>query len=1132
MESPDKRIGPYRLLHRIGRGGMGEVFAAANEVTGKSVALKLLLRDAAQDRQLVGRFLQEGDALARIRHPGVVSIEECAQLDDGTIFLAMELLDGLSLHDWMQRESRPAPLEASLAICTQIADAMATIHAQGIVHRDLKPGNVFLCPDATIAPGYRVKVLDFGIAKVPPAADGARFNTQVQTMESLPLGTVAYMSPEQCLDFTKAAGPADVYALGEILFELLAGRMPFLGHTAVELVSMKVKGEPPPLRELAPSVPEALCAFVAAMLAKKPEERPTMLRCRDMLGRPWKSAPDECPVPGLSPFTEAQAELFFGRGAELNELLSQLEEARTGRRRWVQLEGPSGMGKSSLVQAGLLPRLKEHLPQQAPRWRIASIRPSYDSLLGLARALRAAYAGLGSEPTLEEAVTALHAGPDGLQTLVTKYTPPGCCLLLVVEQLEELFTLGEDDRRRLDELVTTALVAPGCPLRLLTTLRSDFLHRLSQVPLLERQLNEAARYHLRTMDEEALAQVVRGLANRAGMRLAEGLAECMVRDAASEGSRLPLLGHTLQGLWALHSGETLTRQHYEQLGGVGGALAQQVEQLLKNLGPEGRTRAKWLIVDLVNVGRGVPDTRRSRSRHEVLTAAGGDALAEEVLLRLSGMRSGSLEQALRLLALSDEPDPARQRVDLVHETLLQKVPSIARWIDEVRKVLEQHGDLEDAALVWEKAGSPRKGLPQDSLLAHYRGDTADPDLRVLLTRRMSESAARYLEAAKRLERRRTWSQRALVFASGIAVAAILFSAIQAKNALRLAEANLATIVQFSVDFVSSADWKLSRLADTLDLRRELLPRHHDALASLSEAERSRPEVIEALIEARHRLGDLHFHNDPLHEAESSLEAASSELSRGMALFPEEPALKKLVAVNHSKRGKLEQARGRLGEMRDHFAKATALLEASPPQDNDDYRWTLATSYAEEAEAALALNQPAAALAFHDKAIPLFEKSAESGDAYAQSLLAEAYGMRGAAARQAGNVKAAESDLERALELAAPLIKSSPANQYFRWILARIHVERAALHEQEQRPESAAEHYRLAEGLGEEVNQGEPTNKRYALVLAQSRLGQERLAELRGDSDSLQRAQAARCALVADFVRRDPEDVRFQRLACP
>ncbi|WP_239014177.1 serine/threonine-protein kinase [Archangium violaceum] len=1130
---------------------MGRVFAAVHERMEQEVALKLLSPDAARDPQLVARFIQEARALARLQHPGVVRVHQCDRLDDGTVYLAMELLAGLSLRDWMRSHPGPVPLETALAIGWQIADVMADIHAKGIVHRDLKPENVFLCPDESIAPGHRIKLLDFGIAKVPPAATGAHGDTQVQTVAPIFLGTAAYMAPEQCRNAADIDGRADVYALGVLLYELLAGHLPFISDTSIEMLSLHLHAEPPPLQSVVPALPGALSTFITtAMLAKAPSERPTMLQCRDKLGQLWEGGQDECPLPGLAPFTEAQVELFFGRKAEIDELLRQLERARTGERRWIQIEGPSGIGKSSLVQAGLLPRLKENRPQDAPLWRIASMRPSDEPLRGLALALVAAYTGTGLEQTPEELEHAFRTDPGALRTLVTEHMPPGCCLLLVLEQMEELFTIGAADCPRLDELVATALAATGSPLRLLTTLRSDFIHCLERMPLLARQLNEATRHHLSPMDQEALTQVIQGMARRAGLRLSEGLPARMVQDVRNEGSQLPLLGHALRGLWSLRSGSLLTHERYEQLGGVGGALARQAEQLLDGLGEEGRERAKWILLELVQVGRGVPDTRRPRTRQEVVVAAGGGERAEQVLMWLSGMRTGAPDDeapGLRLVVLSGGPEPTQQRVDLVHETLLQKVPSLAEWIERERVPLERHAALEAAAHEWEQAECRADWLPSGTLLAHYRGHTGPTRPRDQFTRMTSDRAMRFLDAAQRLDRRRTWIKRTLMLASAVAMAAIVLFAVRAEEARRRAEASEARALQeqqnvkellqqlsaVMSDFVSNADWELGRLSGTLDIRRKLLRAYEERLASFQEQHRQRPEIRGTIIETKHRLGDLAFLDGSLDEADTHLKGAWEELHRNLELQPEDKFLTFLLGLNHSKRGKVALALGHLDEAERHFGEALTLFERPPVEGNADeirdYRRTLATSLSEQADLELERGRTAAAASLNERALLLFEHNRDKD--YDRALLAEALCQVGEIHRRGGDLKTASIALAQALELEDSLVRSNPGNEYFRWILARIHIALAELRVTEGRLGSADLHYHEAQDLGRALRKGEPENKRYALALSQGLYGDEHLAHTRGDPTHARHVRDERCALVNEFLSKDPRDVRFQRLAC-
>lgn len=1133
MGLPVERVGPYRLQELLGSGGMGQVFAAVHEHTNQQVALKLLKPEAAREPLLVKRFVGEARALGELNHPGVVRIHHCDRLEDGTLYLAMERLHGQSLREWMR--AGPASLEDSLAIARQVAEAMVAVHTKGIIHRDLKPENVFLCPDKSATSSWQVKILDFGIAKLPLLEDDSLAETQAHTTQ-VRLGTQAYMAPEQFRKSARVTDRADVYSLGVLLFELLAGRLPFIADESGDLAEKHEQEQPPFLKECVPALPSGLSALVARMLAKNPAERPGMSQCRDRFTQRWSREQEECPIPGLSPFTEAQAELFFGRRAELSRLLELLEEAHAGGRRWVQLEGPSGIGKSSLVQAGLLPYLRQSAPAGEPRWLVASMRPSNAPLRNLAQALVTACQGSGLNPSVEQVEQALREDKGALQALVAAHTPPGSRLLLAIEQMEELFTLGTAECPQLDELVATALAAPESPLRLLTTVRSDFLHRLKEVPLLEAQLNAAARYHLRPMEERALAEVVNGMARHSGLALDKGLPELLVSEARSEATQLPLLGHALRGLWSLRRGERLTREDYERLGGVAGALAREAEQLLTSLGHEGRERARWLLLDLVQVGRGVPDTRRQRTRREVLKAAGGDELAEQVLERLSGVHDGSrgaAQQGLRLVALTGTAGPGQVYVDLVHEALLQKVPSLVGWVQEERGLLERQADLETAAQVWERAGHEPGALPSGSVLARYRGDDLPtPHQRSHLQRMASEPAQRFLKAAERLEQRRVWSIRALALAWAVAMVAIAYNWVRAERQQKHTEDLLEQLSVPMASFVSSTDWRLGRLPHTLKVRQGTLEGFHKSLTGLSERDQQHPAARRLIIATLHRRADLALNDEPLSQAEEWLLKAREEIDHGLALQVDDDRLRTERAMNRSKLGKVVLQRGQLLLARGHFDEATRLFLDLPrrPDNEADYRRSLATSHFEQAEQRRAEGDLDGATHYCGEALKLFTQNEREGR-YDQALLAEIHGFCATIARETKDFQAAESHVHRARDLVLPLTAEEPMDLFFRWILAKTYIEFAALRTDQAQPDEATAYYTQAQELGRELLKGEKENKRYALALIHSLLGQECLARARGDLAQAESLHARWRKVAEEFAARDPEDVRFQRLSC-
>ena len=266
MLTEGQTIGNYRIVKKLGEGGMGAVFEAVHQEIGRRAAIKVLHVQFAQSPQVAARFLNEAKAANLIEHPGVVEIFEFSRLPDGTTYIVMEFLKGDSLAKRI--EHGPLGLDA-LRIARQIASVLAAAHDKGIVHRDLKPDNVIIVKDPEAPGGERAKVLDFGIAKI---AEEQVLKTQANSI----LGTPVYMAPEQCRGAAAVTAKSDVYSLGVMIYEMLAGQPPFMGSGIGEIMAAHMMTEPPPLRERQPSVPAPLAAFVHRLLAKDPAARPTM----------------------------------------------------------------------------------------------------------------------------------------------------------------------------------------------------------------------------------------------------------------------------------------------------------------------------------------------------------------------------------------------------------------------------------------------------------------------------------------------------------------------------------------------------------------------------------------------------------------------------------------------------------------------------------------------------------------------------------------------------------------------------------------------------------------------------------------------------------------------------------------
>jgi serine/threonine-protein kinase len=273
----------YRIQALIGRGGMGAVWAAEHlRLPGKHVAVKVLLDAAAGGEEMLQRFRREAEIASRLGHPNIVEVLDFNTLPTGQPYIVLEYLQGETLaarltHGRLQ-------LEEALAITRQIGSALQAAHRAGVVHRDLKPDNVFLCTPEEDVP-TPVKVLDFGISKI-------RGSQSLRTQDAILMGTPQYMAPEQATGRnTTVDARTDVFAVGAIVYEMLGGQPAFAGGSLAEVVYRVVHGEPTPLRELAPALPENVLAAVERALQKDPAARPQDIGAfiLELTGRPLHS---------------------------------------------------------------------------------------------------------------------------------------------------------------------------------------------------------------------------------------------------------------------------------------------------------------------------------------------------------------------------------------------------------------------------------------------------------------------------------------------------------------------------------------------------------------------------------------------------------------------------------------------------------------------------------------------------------------------------------------------------------------------------------------------------------------------------------------------------------------------------
>ena len=303
MDVPQFIAGRFRIERPIGTGGMGTVYLATHLDLERPVAVKIIRPEFAADADVSDRFLREARTMAKLRHPNAAMIFDAGNLPDGRHFIVMEFVEGETLSQALAHEGRFSFTQA-IDIAAQICDVLEEAHRLGIIHRDLKPSNILL--------GKRgVCVLDFGVAKVL-ASSAESTATHASTGSGQLIGTPRYMSPEQCLG-QRVGARSDLYSLGVLLYEMLAGRPPFVDPLQSALLVKQATAPAPPLPRLRPDIPRALALAVHSLLAKRPEDRPRTAKMAKMLLERSLVRP-EGPVAHADPMSSMVAAADAGRG--------------------------------------------------------------------------------------------------------------------------------------------------------------------------------------------------------------------------------------------------------------------------------------------------------------------------------------------------------------------------------------------------------------------------------------------------------------------------------------------------------------------------------------------------------------------------------------------------------------------------------------------------------------------------------------------------------------------------------------------------------------------------------------------------------------------------------------------------
>jgi len=773
---PGTRIKQYELIRELGRGGMGVVYVARDLVLGRRVAMKFLRN---VDREIIDRFLVEARATASANHDNIVISFEVDEYQNMP-YMVLEYIEGKTLRDFMGPfgEGEPMPSSRVVELMLPVARALSRAHELGIVHRDLKPENIM------VTNAGQVKVLDFGIAKALDAAGDGKTthgnlaalakNLTTLTNEGALVGTLPYMSPEQ-MGQDVVDSRSDLFALGMMMFEMIAGHHPVEPLASDTLVQNLISSEPMrSLRTAVSDLPDGLIETVDHLLRKRKEERlgsaaELAQRLEELLpGRHGRTlAEGESPYPGLTAFQEADADRFFGRARDVARMVARVRELPlTG------IVGPSGVGKSSFIRAGVGPALKA----SGEQWEVVTIRPGKYPLSSLATVLERSNLRTGvsnaSDQEHGKLMFRLRREPGLLgATLRARAAKNGHPTLLFVDQFEELYTLVSDAEERNAFTAALAAVADdaAAPLRVVVSMRSDFLDRVSEDPRFLEELSRGLVF-LSPPDREGLREALELPVEMVGYRFeSPSMVGDMLDALAGTPGALPLLQFAAAKLWDARDRQQrlLTVASYQAIGGISGALATHADEVVSNMSSAAQKLTQQIFRQLVT-----PERTRA-----IVELADLYHLTHE---RDEIQRVIDQVVAARLLVVQTRTDAGGGSVEIVHESLIDRWPTLRRWLDEGQEDAAFVAQLAATAKQWDTRGRPTGLL--------WRGEAAEEARRwaTLKTRETGPREQAFLDAVFALGRRGKLMRRAALIASFVVLGAIAAGASVALVSVRQA----------------------------------------------------------------------------------------------------------------------------------------------------------------------------------------------------------------------------------------------------------------------------------------------------------------------------------------------------------
>ena len=662
----------YRLLEQVGSGAFSVVWRGLQPSIERLVAVKQIRSELAAQPDFIRRFEVEAQTVARIEHPHIVPLIDFWR-DPDAAYLVMRWLPGGTLERLL--DDGPLSIEQTVAIIEQIGGALEAAHSHDVIHRDVKPANVMF---DSLGNAF---LTDFGIALTAAESSGPA--------AALSVGSPAYASPEQ-LRREPLTPASDVFSLGVVAYECVAGSLPFSDTSnAGELLARQLGEVASPLRGTRPEVPEHIETAVSRAMSKNPADRFDSVRefveqCLSQRQARPRASPvsTDNPYLGLRPFDQTDSARFFGRRRLVSELVTRLSSDDQGSKALV-LVGPSGSGKSSVVRAGLLPAVRSGEIPGSDAWFVTTMVPGGDPY----ESLEAALLRVAVNPPAS-LLEQLRDGPRGVLRGVRRCVPgDDQTILLVIDQFEELF-VGQAAplAAAFLDAVTVAVDDPTGPLRLVGTLRADYYHRPLEHPAFAPILKRGA-VEVTPLAPDELEEAILGPAGLAGVSFEPGLVARVAADTIGQPSPLPLLQHLLAELFERRSGNMLTVEAYDELGGLSGALAERAEAIYRSADADQRATIRRVFGRLTDPGADRADLRRRMLR---------STLGDEPDVRWVLERFG----AARLLTFDRDSASREPTVEVAHEALLREWPRLVGWLEEDRDLLRSIDALSMSATVW------------------------------------------------------------------------------------------------------------------------------------------------------------------------------------------------------------------------------------------------------------------------------------------------------------------------------------------------------------------------------------------------------------------------------------------------